>query len=190
MNKLLASASEGKFSKTQEHKDCFELARSVKDETFVQDILEEEVEEESQFVIGWKLTKRFWSDVNNGWVDDPYRASFFNKNEGIFRVGKWVVENVNQWPIQLIDIDEFNESKVSLNTVVVRKDGSPMIIVSIPKRKNKAIRLVGKDTEISCTFEEYVQYVRQGAFRVIWDSQKPLGPGDVNSYLNAVGAQE
>lgn len=189
MNKLLTSASEGKSSKFQERKDCFELERSVKDEPIIQDMLEEH-EEESQYVIGWKLTKRFWSDVHNGWVDDPYAASIFNKNEGIFRVGKWVVENVNQWPIQLIDIDEFNESKVSLNTVVVRKDGSPMIVVSIPKRSNKAIRLVGKDTEVSCTFEEYVQYVRQGAFRVIWDSQKPLGPGDVNSYLNVVGAQE
>ncbi len=147
---------------------------------------------ESKYVMGWKSTGLYWSDANNRWVDDPRNATTFNRDEGYSRVGKWVVENKGSWPIQLIDINEFEgmfECPVNLNSVFLTKNDIPLIVCSLPKTKNDVIRLLGSDRELQYQVKDFLAAVKEGIFRPLWEYKHSIIPDDSVHYLKLIGAE-
>ena len=149
---------------------------------------------ESRYIMGWKSTGRYWSDASCGWVSDPRDATTFSRDEGYFRVGKWVVENNNNggWPVQLIDINEFEgmfECPVNLNSVFLTKNDTPLIVCSLPKTKNDVIRLLGSDRELQYKVKDFLIAVKEGIFRPLWEYKHSIIPDNSTHYLKLIGAE-
>ncbi len=147
---------------------------------------------ESRYIMGWKSSGLYWSDAKKGWVDDPRNATSFNKDEGCFRVGKWVVENKGSWPVQLIDIDEFEgmfECPFNLDAVFLLSDGTPLILASLPKTKKDVIRLIGSNREVQYETNLFFEAIRAGDLRPLWEKYHSIKPDDGAHYLRLLGAE-
>lgn len=147
---------------------------------------------ESKYIMGWRSTGLYWSDANDSWVDDPRHATLFDEREGCFRVGKWVVEHRGQWPVNLIHIGEFEgmfECPFNVDSVFLLRDGTPLILASLPKTKSDVIRLIGSNREVQYGVDQFFEAIKSGDLRPLWEKYHSTKPDDGAHYLRLIGAK-